>query len=558
MRSFDLHLTRISIAILLSLLILPRHALAEPVGKTASWTANPGNIVQGKTSEVILSAPGATCGTTSGQLNDTSLDSKTTLPKIHVQAGFDVSVSTISHSGTCELTVSLIVGSDAKTGTLRLTITGAGNSSGSQDLGYGTITVTSSQAGPIPDGLAPQVDASLDVLGYQSVYDNFGRRVADNYYAVKVTIGNNTGFPLQLSEVGFKINGTDSPTPTAEPSIVQGTLIYGQDYSARNIIYRGMVWAALLGAAASPYFHSANAKANYAVGLALFSGAAVNGYLQQFPDNTVKQLARLNASGMMTDQNVIPNNSQVPFIAFVSRDSVCVPGSKNIALCGTSHHYKRNTFYDPTQVKYTLHEVTIVGKLLPNFLPRIKVTVAQVGTPPTTGTADKAAVEGVATTVSLQSTGLTGATLNSTFTGVMATGTVTDSSFPISVLAMTKSASPLSIVLKRKDGSLVTFPVTIQQPVPVVTMPIGMTTLPVKTATVISIGWQSTGPDLSSATITMAAADGTINKLVATPANTPISATITPAKAGPLPIQLTVTVNGTVLSDLSGLTVTAK
>lgn len=311
-----------------------------------------------------------------------------------------------------------------------------------------------------------------------------------------MTIGNNTGFPLQLAEVGFKINGNDSPTPTSEPSIVQGTLIYGQDYSARNVIYRTMVWAALLGAAASPYFHSANAKANYAVGLALFSGAGINGFLQQFPDNTVKQLARLNASGVMTDQNVIPNNSQLPFIAFVSRDSVCAPGTKNPALCGTSNHFKHSTFYDPTQVKNTLHEVTIGGKQLPNFLPRIKVTVTQTGTPPTTGTADKAAIEGVATTVSLQSTGLTGASLNSTLTGVTATGTVTDSSFPVSVLAMTKSASPLSVVLKRKDGSLVTFSVTVQQPIPVVTMPVGMTTLPVGKATAISIGWQSTGPDL--------------------------------------------------------------
>jgi hypothetical protein len=542
-------LTRVFAAILLPQVILAAKALADPIGKTISWTANPSSVVQGKTSEVILSAPAATCGAALGQLNDASLS---TPPTIHVQAGFDVSANGPSHSGTCELTVALVVANAAKTGPLRMTITGAG----AQDLGYATITVTSSQASPIPDGLAPQVDVTLDVLGYQSVYDNFGRRVANNYYAVKVTIGNNTGFPLQLSEVGFKINGSDLPTPTAEPSIVQGTLIYGQDYSARNVIYRAMVWAALIGSAASPYFHTANARANYAVGLALFSGAAVNGFLQQFPDNTVKQLARLNGTNMIDDQNVIPNNSQVPYIAFVSRDSVCPPGRKNPALCGDSGLFKHTTFYDPTQVKNTLHEVTIVGKQLPNFLPRVKVTVTQIGTPPTTGTSDVAAVEGVPTTVSLQSTDLTGATLNSTIPAVTPTGTVTDSSFPISVLAMTKSANPLSVVLKRSDGSLVTFPVTVQQPVPVVALPVGMTTLPVGKATAISIGWQATGPDLSSATLAMAGTDGTISKVGATAPN--ISAIITPAKAGTLPIQLTVSVNGTPLSDLSALTVTAK
>jgi hypothetical protein len=149
---FGRPLMLISIAMLLSPLVLPACAIADPIGKTVSWTANPGSVVQGKTSEVILSAPGATCGTASGQLNDTSL---ATPPTIHVQAGFDVSASTPNHSGTCELTVTLVVANAAKTGPLRLTIMG--------DLGYATITVTSSQASPIPDGLAPQVWMSWDI-----------------------------------------------------------------------------------------------------------------------------------------------------------------------------------------------------------------------------------------------------------------------------------------------------------------------------------------------------------------------------------------------------------
>jgi hypothetical protein len=528
------------------------------IGKTTAWTANPTAVIQGKTSDVILTAPASLCGTGAGQLNDASLDDKTTKPNVYVQAGFNVTAAAPNHTGSCELTVSLVAANDAKAGPLRLTITEAGAAAAIQNLGYSTVTVTSSQAGPIPDGLAPQVDIDWSVLGFQQVYDNFGKRVANNYYAVQITIGNNTGFPLQLSGAAFKINSEDAPTPTANKAIVQGSLLYGQDYSARNIVYRSLVWAALIAAGVNPYFHGANAKANYSAGVALFSSAVVNGFLQQFPDNTVKQLARLGSSDVMSDQNIIPNNSQVPYIAFVSRDSVCPPGASNPKVCGSVKHYVKQVFYDPDQVKTILGEITIVGKLLPAFSARIRVTATATGTPPSTGAADGSVIEGTTTTIALQSTGLTGAVVSSAPAGVTAnaTGQPTDSSFPVSILTSTKSTNPIPIVLKRKDGSLVTFPVTVQQPVLTVSLPEGLTALPVGKATQVTIGWNAEGPDLTKATPAMAAVDGTI-KIVAGE-KTAITATVTPAKAGSLSISLTVPLDGTTLTDLPAVTVTAK
>jgi IPT/TIG domain len=531
------------------------------IGKTSAWTANPTAVIQGKTSDVILTAPASSCGTGAGQLNDASLDEKTTKPNVYVQAGFNVTAAALNHTGSCELTVSLVAANDAKAGSLRLTITEAGATTAAvQNLGYSTVTVTSSQAAPIPDGLAPQVDIDWSVLGFQQVYDNFGKRVANNYYAVQITIGNNTGFPLQLSGAAFKINSEDAPTPTANKTIVQGSLLYGQDYSVRNIVYRSLVWAALIAAGANPYFHSANAKANYSAGVALFSSAVVNGFLQQFPDNTVKQLARLGSSDVMSDQNIIPNNSQVPYIAFVSRDSVCPPGRSNPKACGSVKHYVKQVFYDPDQVKTILGEITIVGKLLPAFSARIRVTATPTGTPPSTGAADGSVIEGTTTTIALQSTGLTGAVVSSAPAGVTAnaTGQPTDSSFPVSILTSTKSTNPIPIVLKRKDGSLVTFPVTVQQPVLTVSLPEGLTALPVGKATQVTIGWKAEGPDLTKATVAMVAADGTITPVVGKQTATSITATVTPAKAGSLPISLTVPVDGTSLTDLPAVTVTAK
>lgn len=545
-----------AIAALLTFASLSAHA--DPIGQSVIWTANPGTVTQGKNSEVILTAPSTTCGAASGQLNDANLKNKTIQPGIHVQAGFDVSAALPSHSGTCELTVALTVATTAKTGPLRLTIIDTAASADQQDLGYATITVVSSQAGPIPDGLSPQVDIDLDVLGYQSVYDNYGRRIADNYFAVKVTVGNNTGFPLQLAEVGFRISSdpNDTPTPTAEPSIVQGTLVYGQDYSARNVIYRSLVWAALLGTGISPYFHAANSKANYAAGVALFSGPLLNGFVQQFPDNTVRQLARLNASSVMTDQNVIANNSQAPFIAFLSRDDLCRPGSSNVSVCGSKTWYGKHTPYDPVAVKHVLRAVTIQGNLEPQFAARIKVTVPQAGAPPNTGTISAAPVEGAQSTVSLQSTGLTGAVVQSAPQGVTPTGTPTDGSFPVSVPPLINNGEPYSVVLQRKDGSLVTFTLNPQPPVPVIKSPADTSALLVNTATTITIGWQSGGPDLSHASLTIAPADVTVADIAGTPAT--LTATITPKKSGPIQIQLAVSANSTQLKDIPALTVSAK
>ncbi len=515
-----------------------------PITMSSIWATSPSSIVQGKTTEVILTAPANACGPGAGQLADATLSNAVNPPIGIVQAGFGVTAENPKHTGTCELTVSLGPATNAKTGPMRLTLSkAAGGGAAAVPIGFATITITSSLALPIPDGLSPQVDIDWHVLGFQQTYDNFGRRIADNYYAVEITLGNNTGFPLQLSGAGFDLKNPDAaPTPTTNQMIVQGSLLYGQDYSARNVIYRTLVWAALIGAGANPYFHSANAKANYSAGLALFSGPLVNGFLQQFPDNTVKQLARLNSSDVMGDQNIIPNNSQVPFIAFVTRDSVCHQ-VRDSNICGSRKRlHMVHVPYSTDAVKEALGNITIVGKTIPIFGARIKVTAAPTGAQPTTGTVNGSVLEGVASSVTLMSSGLTGASVTSAPHGVTVdttTGPFTDSSFTASILTLTKA--PISLTLTRKDGTLITFPVSVEQPIPIIQYPPGTKTIPVGKPTSVTITWQSKGPSLIHAALpAMAAADG-ISALVA-PTIPSLSVTINPARAGSLNVPLTVPV----------------
>jgi hypothetical protein len=361
-------------------------APAQNVGQATVWTPNPANISQGvKEGDVILSAPPEVCNTSTGQPNGAFLGTMAapaTVPPTVKSQGFGVTVGTVTPGALpCELMVPITTSANATVGPMRLTLSAANAATGgtSQAVGFATITVTSSQAGPIPDGLAPQVDADYYVLSYQKASDNYGTRVAQQYFVVIPTIGNNTGFSLQLSSIGF----TGAKTGNTNPAIVQGTLLYGEDYSARNIIYRALVSASLLAAGASPFFHSANPKANFAAVAALIGGPLLGSFSQEFPDNTVKQLARLGASDVMTDQNIIPNNSEASFVAFVERDSVCPPGNSGSdddkAVCGTWTKH-----YDPATVKSKLGDITIVGDLRPAFLERIKVTVSTSGAAPAT------------------------------------------------------------------------------------------------------------------------------------------------------------------------------
>lgn len=72
--------------------------------------------------------------------------------------------------------------------------------------------------GPIPPDLdRPEVDIMWAVVPKKIVSDNFGPRVARNFYCIEVVIGNNSGYDLQVSAVGFRSG------PVAEYATVMTT-----------------------------------------------------------------------------------------------------------------------------------------------------------------------------------------------------------------------------------------------------------------------------------------------------------------------------------------------
>jgi hypothetical protein len=72
------------------------------------------------------------------------------------------------------------------------------------DLTISAFTPKAMQKQTVPTGLDYEVDSLVQPMAYKSAKDIFGRRVADQYYAVVVGLGNNTGFDLQINKIAFR------------------------------------------------------------------------------------------------------------------------------------------------------------------------------------------------------------------------------------------------------------------------------------------------------------------------------------------------------------------
>ena len=52
------------------------------------------------------------------------------------------------------------------------------------------------------------------ILPRQQVSDSYGKKVADQYFAVELTVGNNSGYGLLIESIGFLAKGkTAAATP---------------------------------------------------------------------------------------------------------------------------------------------------------------------------------------------------------------------------------------------------------------------------------------------------------------------------------------------------------
>ncbi len=104
--------------------------------------------------------------------------------------------------GKCTLTVKIFVTKNTPAGKYTIRIRAKEKAGQPRTLAIEIQGPALPARGPIPTA-SPEVDVMWAVIPDRIVKDNYGRTVADRYYAIEVVIGNNSGYDLQIVGVGF-------------------------------------------------------------------------------------------------------------------------------------------------------------------------------------------------------------------------------------------------------------------------------------------------------------------------------------------------------------------
>jgi len=246
-------------------------------------------------------------------------------------------------------------------------------------VGKVDFNVMSQLPAPIPEGLSPQVDVIWGVANSESVSHNFGNTVKSAYIALGLLIGNNSGYDIEITAVGFKLPGQSEAVPTSSLSLIRGDLEWSDKFSSRNQLYRYIQFASLFTEGLIPFFHRPSAKANYSTGAALFSGPLEKGFNAAFPDVTIDQLAHLESYHVLKEGTIIPNNTHVLLIAFIDKSIVskCSGSKKNTTeLPGWNCV---SNFDKPMEVRSVLGELVLVGRPI-FYLNTVKIKSAAIST----------------------------------------------------------------------------------------------------------------------------------------------------------------------------------
>jgi hypothetical protein len=221
------------------------------------------------------------------------------------------------------------------------------------DRGYGDLNVLGSLAGPTPS--TPEVDVEWNVLSHQICSDSFGNRVANTFYCVQVTIGNNSAYKLQISTIAFKakdIFADSSPAkynidPNTSYQTTRSVAQAGQTLTARNLIFNSLGATGLIMASFTPYFHNPFNVSRWSTGAAIVSGTFTSAMSLVAPDLTVRELTNLDDQSLR-DGKMINNNTQnPPFDIFVDRREVL----PKLARLDTYYHQQWKKDPDAGQIE---------------------------------------------------------------------------------------------------------------------------------------------------------------------------------------------------------------
>ncbi|MDX2270268.1 MAG: hypothetical protein NW208_19355 [Bryobacter sp.] len=242
---------------------------------------------------------------------------------------------------------------------------------------------TGASAGDPGGGQASGVDLAWKVLPFNAVQDAFGRRVADRYFAIEIHVGNNSGHDLLLSGFFFRPpkldDGRTGHAQALEPndpySLVRSTIEREQQIGRRAMtMHIVRSFGPLLSLGGTLISGSAVTLAKYGSGVGIFSNGIEKGLDNAYPDQTLRQISRLDANSFQ-DNLVLRQNEPRRVLVFVGREAVqCPKGEKG--NCDGMLPWTRQ--FVPGQVKERLGVLSLHGHQLA-YTRRIRVEAGAEG-----------------------------------------------------------------------------------------------------------------------------------------------------------------------------------
>lgn len=357
-----LNVARISLAlILLSSSGAPILAFDNP---PPTFTISPEKIQTGKTRDVII------------KVENGDLSGYTLRP---LPAGSGVTIEPVGGKqfelvdGNKGMKFQIRVDEDADLGPVLITIAKEGPP---PDVRTFSLTVTEFvprrvSRQPTPEDITEVDEVGRAIFSYKVTKSLFGRRAADAFYAIGVTLGNNSGFDLKIVSLGFEntlgvqttdrngiplqpltdadgkpildeygnklipaLDATGAPilrdgkptyralktyqTGTVDHRAVRGMIETDQLYGSRALTMNLIGGVGTLLSGFVPFYHNANPRANFSTFSSILNGQFKEGFGLSAPDLTVSQLNRLENMAMH-DELIIPNNDQGTAIVFYPR-----------------------------------------------------------------------------------------------------------------------------------------------------------------------------------------------------------------------------------------------
>jgi hypothetical protein len=272
------------------------------------------------------------------------------------------------------------------------------------DLSTVTVTVGGHSSDPyvLPSPAKKKPDQRTDIKVYRSlldpkvVSDIFGRRIAQRFVVLQVTIANkNDDYQYLIHDVIMTLTAFMRPTVKGNPytessadlSMLRGVAEKGQSADGRNLTLRilrgaGSVAAGLIGVT--------DFGSSYAPAVAVFNGPVIAAYSDIFPDYTIGQMNRLSDSAYAAN-TVIPKQQSKVMAVFLPQAIYLNP-------------QQRKAFWkDPTTLWAECGKSPVVPKLdCPDFrylevlVDGDFITTVAEATPSAGGAAAPAAADGAA------------------------------------------------------------------------------------------------------------------------------------------------------------------